>query len=217
MIEPLTLHEDRLFSANVVERDIAKRLYNEIKDLPIVCPHGHTDPKWFAENQHFSNATELLIQPDHYLVRMLYSQGLSMESLGFNNASTEQSEPVETDPKKVWKIFAQYYYLFQGTPTSMWLDYVFANVFNCKDALCEENADEYYDHITTSLQGDDFKPRALFERFNIEVITTTESPLDDLKYHKMVKESGWQGKIITAFRPDNVVDPEFEGLSLIHI
>ena len=207
MVQAINLHPDRLFSSNAVERDISRRLYKLIKDLPIVSPHGHTDPKWFADNEAFSNATELLIQPDHYLVRMLYSQGVSMASLGFG----DDCETKENDPKKIWQTFAKHYYLFQGTPTSLWLDYVFVNVFELTELLCEENADEYYAHINHCLQQPEFTPRALFERFNIEVIATTESALDDLKHHQKIKESGWEGKIITAFRPDNVVDPEFEG------
>lgn len=207
MAQLINLHPDRLFSSNAIERDIARRLYDRIKDLPIVSPHGHTDPQWFADNEAFSNATELLIQPDHYLVRMLYSQGISMASLGFG----EDNEEKESDPKKIWQTFAKLYYLFQGTPTSLWLDYVFVHVFELTELLCEENADAYYEHINDCLQQPAFKPRALFERFNIEVIATTESALDDLTHHQKIKDSGWEGKIITAFRPDNVVDPEFEG------
>lgn len=205
--EELLLHPDRLFSADPTQRSIARRLYQTIKDLPIVSPHGHTDPKWFAQNECFSNATELLVKPDHYLLRMLFSQGITLESLGIG----KNREGVESDPKKSWKIFAEHYYLFQGTPTSLWLDYVFVNVFNLTERLCAENADSHYDTITACLQQDDFKPRALFERFNIEVIATTESAIDDLRYHQQILDSGWSGKIITAFRPDNVIDPEFEG------
>ncbi|MGJ8678880.1 glucuronate isomerase [Paraglaciecola sp.] len=212
MAETLTLHPDRLFSSDPIQRDIARRLYNKIKDLPIVSPHGHTDPSWFAENENFSNATELLVQPDHYLLRMLHSYGIPMQSLGFVSKTTDGQEiPVETDPKQVWRTFAKHYYLFLGTPTRTWLDYVFVNVFNIEEALSEDNADSYYQQITDALQLDSFKPRALFERFNIEVIATTEGALDDLKHHKTIKESGWTGKVITAFRPDNVTDPEFEG------
>ena len=171
MVQAINLHPDRLFSSNAVERDISRRLYKLIKDLPIVSPHGHTDPKWFADNEAFSNATELLIQPDHYLVRMLYSQGVSMASLGFG----DDCETKENDPKKIWQTFAKHYYLFQGTPTSLWLDYVFVNVFELTELLCEENADEYYAHINHCLQQPEFTPRALFERFNIEVIATTDA------------------------------------------
>ena len=186
MVEALELHPDRLFSSDPIQRDIAKQLYLKIKDLPIVSPHGHTDPKWFAENENFSNATELLIQPDHYLLRMLFSQGITMESLGFQGKS---KGVVEKDPKVIWRTFANNYHLFQGTPTQLWLNHVFAEVFNITQSLNEQTADFYFDHITEQLQLPSFKPRALFERFNIEVIATTESPLDNLAHHKKIQSS----------------------------
>lgn len=211
MAETLTLHPDRLFSSDPIQRDIARKLYAKIKDLPIVSPHGHTDPSWFADNKNFSNATALLVQPDHYLLRMLHSYGIPMQALGFESRVEGDDTPTETDPKVIWKTFAKHYFLFQGTPTSTWLDYVFANVFDLTQVLDEETADAYYEHITAQLQLPSFKPRALFERFNIEVIATTEGPLDDLRHHYKVQQSGWGGKVITAYRPDNVIDPEFEG------
>ncbi len=211
MAEKLTLHPDRLFSSDPIQRDIARRLYAKVKDLPIVSPHGHTDPSWFADNENFSNATELLVQPDHYLLRMLHSYGIPMQTLGFTSRVSGDKTPVEQDPKAIWRTFAKHYFLFLGTPTRTWLDYVFVNVFNMQQTLSEETADEYYDQITTALQQPEFKPRALFERFNIEVIATTEGPLDDLRHHRKIQQSGWSGKVITAYRPDNVVDPEFEG------
>ena len=211
MAEPLSLHPDRLFNSDPIQRDIARRLYTKIKDLPIVSPHGHTDPSWFADNDNFSNATALLVQPDHYLLRMLHSYGIPMQSLGFKSRIEGDDTPVETDPKVIWKTFAKHYFLFRGTPTSTWLDYVFVNVFELDQLLDEDTADAYYEHITAMLQLPSFKPRALFERFNIEVIATTEGPLDDLRHHHKVQQSGWKGKVITAYRPDNVVDPEFEG------
>nr|WP_268820551.1 glucuronate isomerase [Paraglaciecola sp. G1-23] len=208
------MHPDRLFSSDPIQRDIAGRLYAKIKDLPIVSPHGHTDPSWFADNENFSNATELLVQPDHYLLRMLFSFGIPLQALGFKNRDLTKGDtgiPVETDPKVIWRTFASHYYLFQGTPTNIWLDYVFVNVFGMKEVLCAENADTYYETITAALQTPSFKPQALFERFNIEVIATTEGALDDLRHHKKIKQSDWNGRVITAFRPDNVTDPEFEG------
>ncbi len=207
MIQSINLHEDRLFSSDVTQRAIAKRLYKTVKDLPIVSPHGHTDPEWFAENRCFSNASDLLIKPDHYLLRMLFSQGITMAELGFDDGCNN----AEQDPLKIWRVFAKHYYQFQGTPTRLWLDYVFKIVFDLEEELCCENADAYFWHITRCLQTDEFRPRELFEKFNIEVIATTESPLDDLRHHAKIAESGWKGKVITAFRPDNVVDPEYEG------
>jgi len=203
----LHLHPDRLFPANDTTRSIARRLYNEIKTLPIVSPHGHTDPRWFAHNENFSNPTELLIKPDHYVFRMLYSQGISLAALGLKS----KEDNSEQDPRKIWSIFANHYHLFRGTPSRLWLDYVFHEVFELEYCLSPATAELYYDSINEKLQQNAFKPRALFEKFNIELLATTESPLDDLSHHQAIQSSGWQGKIITAFRPDPVVDPEFEG------
>lgn len=205
---PLELNPDRLFSSDPTQRAIARRLYTQIADLPIISPHGHTDPSWFAENAPFGNATELLIKPDHYVFRMLYSQGISLESLGI---PTVDGSPVETDARAIWRLFAERYYLFRGTPSRMWLDYVFSEVFGLGLSLDAGTADAYFDSITESLNTEAFRPRALFERFNIECLATTESPLDDLRHHKKIRDSGWYGNVITAFRPDPVVDPEFEG------
>lgn len=201
------LHPDRLFPSDPATREIARSLYDTVKDLPIVSPHGHTDPRWFAENKAFSNAAELLVIPDHYVLRMLYSQGVAMESLGFC-ASGKASN---IDPRSVWQIFSDNYFAFRGTPSRIWMDYVFSEVFGLNEPLTSANAGKFYDHINAQLQLPEFLPRALFERFNIEVIATTESPLDTLEHHKSIRESGWSGRVLTAFRPDPVVDPEFEG------
>ena len=206
----LVLHPDRLFPAEPDSRAIARRLYNEVKDLPIVSPHGHTDPSWFADNEHFENPAELLIKPDHYVFRMLYSLGVPLESLGI---ASIDGTVVEQDPKAIWRLFAKHYYAFRGTPSRMWLDYVFKVVFGMESALTPDTADEYYAHIDQSLKQEAFRPRALFEKYNIEYLATTESPLDDLRHHKKIRESAWQGKVITAFRPDPVLDPEFKGFA----
>ena len=183
-------------------RALARELYAEVAKLPIISPHGHTDPSWFALNEPFGNAAELLLVPDHYLFRMLYSQGVRLEELGIG---------AEADPREAWRILAERYHLFRGTPSRIWLDWVFAEVFELAVRLEAETADLYFDTITEALQRPEFRPRALFERFDIEVIATTENPLDTLEHHRTIRESGWSGRVITAYRPDPVVDPEFEG------
>ena len=208
--QPLTLNPDRLFASDPTQRAIARRLYDEVKNLPIVSPHGHTDPQWFADNNSFGNATELLIRPDHYVFRMMYSLGVPMEALGI---SSKDGTPVENDPRKTWRLFAEHYYAFRGTPSRMWLDHVFKEVFGLEVALNPHTADAYYDHITAALARPEYRPRALFERFNIEWLATTESPLDDLRHHRKIRESGWGGNVITAYRPDPVIDPDFEGFA----
>jgi glucuronate isomerase len=203
MTRPLTLHPDRLFSADPDTRTVARRLYGAVAKLPIISPHGHTDPEWWATDAPFGNAAELLLHPDHYVFRMLYSQGVSLEALGIGNP--------QADPRESWRLFAESYHLFRGTPSAMWLNWVFAESFGIDVLLSGDTSDHYYDTITQALTTDAFRPRALFERYNIEVIATTENPLDDLRHHKAIRESGWKGRVITAYRPDPVVDPEFEG------
>ena len=202
------LHEDRLFPIEANARSIARRLYAAVRDLPIISPHGHTDPRWYAENQAFPNPAELFVTPDHYVFRMLYSQGVPLEDLGVPRVD---GGPVERDPRRIWRRFAEHYRLFAGTPTRMWLDHSFETLFGLTERLSPGNADKFYDVIADALQRPDYRPRALFERFNIEVIATTESALDDLRWHQKIRDSGWGGRVVTTYRPDSVVDPEFPG------
>jgi len=204
------VHEDRLFPADAATRAIARRLYESVRSLPIVSPHGHTDPRWFAENAPFPDPAQLLVVPDHYVFRMLYSVGVPLEELGVPSVD---GRPVETDGRKIWRRFAENYHLFRGTPTRTWLDHTFESLFGMTVRLSAETADLYYDHIADCLMRDDYRPRSLFERFGIEVIATTESPLDDLRHHAAIRASGWPGRVITAYRPDPVVDPDFEGFA----
>ena len=201
----LELHPDRLFPSDPVVRDIARRLYQQIKDLPIVSPHGHTDPRWFAEDANWDNATALLLLPDHYVFRMLYSQGIKLEELGIRR---KDGAVVESDYRKIFHIFAKHYSLFRGTPSRIWLDTVFHDVFGLTETLCEETADHYYDSINAQLAKPEFKPRALLQRFNIELIATTEGALNDLKHHAKLKGTGFETRVITTFRPDDVVDAD---------
>lgn len=199
---------DLLFPPDAQSRSIARDLYAGIKNLPIVSPHGHTDPRWYALNEPFPDPARLLIVPDHYIFRMLLSQGVRLEDLG---VPTLGGSPVETDGRAIWKRFAEHYYLFRGTPTRLWFDHVLSHLFGIEEPLNATTADRHYDTIATLLQWDNYRPRALFERFNIEVIATTEGALDDLQWHKAIRDSGWQGRVVTAYRPDAVVDPDFEG------
>ena len=206
----LLLHPDRLFPIDPGARSIARRLHREIEDLPILSPHGHTDPRWLAENEAFPDPATLLVKPDHYVTRMLYSQGVRLEELGI---ARQDGGAVEGDAGRVWRRFAERYHLFRGTPTRAWLDHAFVTLFDLDERLCADNANWYFERISDKLAMPQFRPRALFERFNIEAIATTESPLDDLRWHKMIRDSGWGGKVITAYRPDPVVDPEYEGFA----
>ena len=186
---------------------MAAKLYETVRDLPILSPHGHTAPRWFAENKPFPNPAALFIQPDHYIFRMLYSQGISLESLGIPQVDGKEN----ADPREVWRIFARNYYLFRGTPTRLWLDYAFSQLFGLNDRLSPANADEFYEVIAKKLQTPEFLPRALFDRFNIEVLSTTDAAFDSLEYHQAIRASGWKGRVLPTFRPDAVVDAEYMG------
>jgi glucuronate isomerase len=210
MAPSLELHEDRLFPSDAEQRAIARRLYSEVRSLPIISPHGHTDPRWFSENKPFPDPASLLIIPDHYIYRMLYSQGIDLESLGIPR---KDGAPVEQDSRKIWRLFAEHWRLFRGTPTQLWLNHVLYHLFGVRERLTPESADRIYDEIAGCLARPEFLPRALFERFNIEVLATTESPLDPLTYHRRLLNSEWNGRVIPTYRPDPVIDPESKDFS----
>jgi glucuronate isomerase len=209
MTRRLALDPDRLFPSDPVMRGIARGLYAEIADLPIVSPHGHTDPAWFASDANWTNATELLLAPDHYLFRMLYSQGVPLERLGV----ASNAGPSQADPRQAWRLLAEHYHLFRGTPSRIWLDHVFGQVFGIEVRLEPATADYYYDRITDALAKPEFRPRALFERFNIEFLATTEGADDPLQHHAALRSSGWSGRVVTTYRPDSVIDVEHEAFT----
>ena len=202
----MLIHPDRLFPAESNTRKIANALYEQVRPLRIISPHGHTQASWFAANEPFFDPTQLFVQSDHYIFRMLYSQGVSLEDLEIGQTELKNS-------RKVWRIFASHYYLFRGTPTRVWLDFAFQELFGLEKRLSEETADLYFDEISTKLSMPEFLPRALYERFNLEVLATTDSPLDSLEAHEAVRRSNWKARILPTFRPDPVVDPEFSGFT----
>jgi len=210
MTPPLELHPDRLFPADPTTRGLARVLYDEVKGLPIVSPHGHTDPRWFATDAPFADAVSLLLAPDHYLFRMLYSQGVALADLGVPDRSGSST----ADPRRAWRLFAAHQPLFRGTPSALWLEHVFAVVFGFTERLDETTADAYFDRINAALATPAFRPRALFDRFDIEVLATTESPVDTLQHHEAIRVSDWartsRGRVISAYRPDPVIDAEHE-------
>ena len=175
-------------------------------EAPILSPHGHTQAAWFATDAPFPNPAKLLIQPDHYVHRMLYSQGISLDRL---EIGVEEIR----DPRAVWRVFAENYFLFRGTPTRLWLDYSFETLFGMTERLSAKTADLYYDTIAEKLSTPEFRPRALYDRFKLQVLATTDSPLDSLADHAAIRSSGWPGRVVPTFRPDSVVDPEFAGFS----
>jgi len=198
------LHPDRLFPADPVTRSLARALFETVERLPIVSPHGHTDPRWWGENKNFSNPAELFVVPDHYVTRMLVSRGMGFEALGIGPHA-------ETDPRKIWRTFAENYHLFQATPSRLWLDHSFQTLFGIEERLNAGNADRTFDQISQELAGEEFRPRALYDRFRIEAIATTDAALDDLSHHQTVHQSPWPGRLLPTYRPDAVIDPDFEG------
>jgi glucuronate isomerase len=205
MSRRLQLDPARFFPADPTERAIAARLFAVVEGLPIVSPHGHTDPAWFSANAPFEDAVSLLLWPDHYLLRMLMSQGVALEQLGLSPSGGQHAV---ADRRAIWRLFSQHYRLFRATPSRLWLDHVFATVFGLEVALAAETADHYFDAINAALATQEFRPRALFDRFGIEVLATTEGALDPLDHHRAIAASGWNGRVITTFRPDDVTDPD---------
>ena len=202
-MEKFILNDFRFFDSDEKIRSIAYELYNNVKNLPIISPHGHVDPEILASNKPFPDPTELFIIPDHYIHRMLYSQGISLESLGI---PTIDGSPAEKDHRKVWQIFGDHFYLYRGTPTGVWLKHEFSEVFGIQEQLNSESAMRIYDTIQEKLRTPEFLPRTLFKKFNIELLSTTDGAGDSLDAHKRIKESGWDGRIIPCFRPDGTIN-----------
>ena len=199
------LHKDRLFPQNDAALSLARDLYLSVENLPIISPHGHCDPSWFSENQRFPDPAKLFVVPDHYVFRMLVSHGVKLTELGIKTIDDSISE---SDPRKIWTKFSENYYLFRGTPTAMWLDYSFEKVFEITEPLTPATSDLYYNHIEEKLSQPEYLPKALFDKFNIEVLSTTDSAISDLSHHIDLKRSSWEGRVIPTYRPDSVIDPE---------
>lgn len=205
------MHPDRFFDPDPAVRGFARALYEETSQLAIVSPHGHVDARVLAENVPFPEPASLLIVPDHYILRMLYSQGVPLERLGIAaRAGAANATLTETDARRIWQLFADHYHLFRATPTAAWLDYQFAVVFGIDTPLTSSTAIRIYDEMVEKLGSPEFRPRALFERFDIEVLATTDAATDALEHHAAIHRSGWQGRVIPTFRPDaafNVAAP----------
>ncbi|GAB3070535.1 glucuronate isomerase [Micromonospora schwarzwaldensis] len=208
---PIISPSDLLLPAEPGQRALARELYALAATQPIISPHGHVDPALLAEDRPFPDPARLLIVPDHYLTRMLLSQGVPPAELGVPSVD---GSPVETDGRTIWRRFAAHWHLFRGTPSRLWLEQTFRNVFDVDTPLGPATADTVYDALAARLAEPAFRPRELFTRFGIEVLATTESPLDDLGRHAKLAADGWGGpggRVVTTFRPDDVVDMEFDG------
>jgi glucuronate isomerase len=206
--QSLELAEDRFFGPDERQKEVAVQLYQKVAGLPIVSPHGHVDPRLFTDpNYAFGSPVDMLIIPDHYVFRMLHSQGVTLEALG---VPRRDGGPVESDHRKIWQIFADHFYLFRGTPSGVWLSAEFYDVFGIREKLNSASAQAIYDQIEEKLNSEEFRPRKLYERFNIEVLCTTDAASDSLEHHAAIRASGWNARILPTFRPDAVVNLETE-------
>jgi glucuronate isomerase len=197
---------DVLFPAEPRVRDIARELFAQARDLPIISPHGHVDPWLLADDRAFPDPARLFVVPDHYVTRMLLSQGITPAELGVPRLDGGE---VETDGRVIFRRLAENWHLFRGTPSRLWLELAFAEVFGIETPFGPQTADEIYDALAARLEQPEFRPRALFGKFNIEVLATTEAPLDELHAHAKLAADGWGGpggRVITTFRPDDLFD-----------
>ena len=200
----VVLPEDRYFDPHPSQKAVALQLYRLVQDMPLVCPHGHIDPRLFADPEYtFPNPVEMLVTPDHYVFRMLYSQGIPLERLGIPR---RDGGVVERDPRKIWQLFAEHFYLFRATPTGMWWTHMLYSVFGVTQKLSGETAQAIYDQIMAQLALPEFRPRRLYERFNIEVLCTTDAATDRLEHHRAIRASGWHGRILPTLRLDGLAN-----------
>jgi glucuronate isomerase len=199
----LSLHPDRLLPSEPGVRAVARQLYESVQDLPIISPHGHVPPQWLSEDIPFSNPTSLLITPDHYVNRMLHSHGVELSALG-----VAQETITEQQSRDAFRILCSHWSAYRGTPVRYWLDDQLSGIFGVKVRPSAGTADQIYDQIASCLDSPEFKPRALYERFKIEVLATTDDPCDDLAAHQFLRDDeSWQGRVIPTFRPDKYLEP----------
>ncbi len=198
-----TLHDDRLLPAQPEERAIARELFAATRALPIVSMHGHVDAGMLADNRPFGDPASLLVIPDHYLVRMLISQGVPHDALG---VPRRDGQPVETDAREIWRAFASRWKLFRGTPTRIWMEHVLEEVLGVTSRLSADNADETFDAISARLAEPGFRPLALLDSLNIEILATTDAADDPLASHARLAADGYGERVVPTFRPDAVVN-----------
>ncbi|WP_270263885.1 glucuronate isomerase [Kocuria marina] len=200
MSTSIAAHPDRLLPADPATREIARNLLEQVEDLPIVSPHGHVDARIIAENTPFPDPTQLLISPDHYVTRLLHANGVDLADLNVGKSSG-------ADPREAWRIFCRNWHLYDGTASGYWLRSEFVNVFGIDDSRIDEaHADEIYDQLQAIVERPDFRPRELFEKFKLEVMATTDDPLDDLAAHEQIAaDTTFSGRVLPTFRPDAYV------------
>ncbi|HEU4947611.1 MAG TPA: glucuronate isomerase [Kribbella sp.] len=201
-MRPLVLDDDRILPTDPAVRPIARDIYAQVRDLPLVSMHGHVDAAVLEQDEPFPDPAQLLVVPDHYVTRMLVSQGVPLEALGVRRTD---GGPVEGDGRMIWRRFCEGWHLFRGTPSRLWLEHELSVVFGVTVAPSAETADDIYDTIAARISEPGFRPRALFDSFNLEILATTDSPLSTLSSHAALAASGWQGNVVPTFRPDSLL------------
>ncbi|MFP5345688.1 MAG: glucuronate isomerase [Actinomycetes bacterium] len=212
MTEPLELHPDRLLPSDPAVRDVARRLYEQTRDLPIISPHGHVDPRMLLDDQPFSDPATLFVTPDHYVTRLLHASGVRLDELG-----VAQGPLSEDESRQVWRRLCSHWYVYRGTPVRFWLESELGEIFDVSVRPSADTADQIYDQIAERLGQDEYRPRALFKRFQITVLATTDDPCDDLSAHAaLAEDDSFDGRVIPTFRPDRyleVADPPWPDLA----
>jgi len=196
---------DRLLPADPATRSVARSLYERVSSAPIVSPHGHVPVEWLVDDRRFADPASLLITHDHYVTRLLHASGVGLDLLGVGGAPA--------NPREVWRKFVERWPLFAGTASGYWLTESLENVLELPMPLSASTADDSYDHIAAKLLEPGMRPRGLFDRFGIEVLATTDDPLDDLAGHSALAAEGEVGRVVPTFRPDRYLDPDAAGFA----
>ena len=209
MTPSIELHPDRLFPADPSRQDVARRLYDGVRDLPIVSPHGHVEPALLLDNEAFDNPASLFVTPDHYVTRMLHAHGVPLGDLGI---ARRDGGGAVADPRQTWRLLCQHWEDFRGTPSRYWIEAELAQVFDVPILPSAADADVIYDRLVERFALPQYRPRALFARFGVEVLATTDDPCSDLSAHgRLTADPSWTGRVVPTFRPDAYLDPTLEG------
>jgi len=198
----LELHPDRMLPADPGLRPVAREIYDSVRDLPIISPHGHVPAQWLAEDEPFGDPTSLLITPDHYVNRMLHASGVGLDQLGVGQESSSAQQS-----RQAFRLLCAHWSAYRGTPIRFWLESELAEIFELDIAPSAETADALYDAIADKLSRPEFRPRALYDRFNLQFLATTDDPCDDLRHHRALAEDpGFNGTVAPTFRPDRYLE-----------
>ncbi|MEN9954281.1 MAG: hypothetical protein RL028_883 [Actinomycetota bacterium] len=201
-----SLDSNRLLVSAGTDSAIALELYGEIRDLPIISPHGHVDPNLFVRNEKFESPTDLFIYHDHYITRLLHADGVSMVEL-----RKPQSDADLSHAKNAWLKFFERWAMFAGTASGYWFQESLQTVFGITQEPSAENALAIFEQIALELARDEMSPIELLKSFNIEFLATTDDPCDDLAAHSILNgDAGLATRFAPTFRPDFYIDPRTE-------